>query len=78
MIPAKGTPMLKLDFSTQHSMFRIRSLRTRSFEIYANLYNYCGPIVINGRNKRRLTNDGSLIKLLMSIVRIYGLKQEAG
>ena len=52
---------LKSDFNTRHSIFKIRWLRTWSFEIHANLDNYCGPIVVNRSNKRRLTNIGSLI-----------------
>ena len=68
MVSAKGTSMLKSDFSTRHSIFKIRSLRPRSFGIRANLFNYCGSIVVNGSNERRLTNDGSLNTLVVGHV----------
>jgi len=68
MVPAKGTPSFKSDFHTWHLVFRIRWLHTWSFGICAYLYNYCEPIVIIEPNKRRLTNTGSLISLVIGYV----------
>jgi len=75
MIPAKGTPTLKLNFDSRHSVFRIRWLRIWSFEIYANLYHYCGLVAVNGPSKRWLTSVGLLITfvviMLVSSKRIW-------
>ena len=68
MVPTKGTLTLKSDFNTRHSVFMIRWLRTWSFGICANLYNYCGSIFINETNKKRLTNTRSLVNLIVGYV----------
>ena len=77
MVPVKGTPTLKSDSSTRHSVFSVGWLWTWSFEICANWYDYCGPFVINGPNKSRLTNDGLLISLVVGHVGRSGLGVES-
>jgi len=48
MVPAKGTPTLKLIFNTRHSVFRIRWMRTWSLRSVLIYIIFMGPLLLMG------------------------------